>query len=192
LAASVAARSVSLKVCSVPSASPDRQLFAPRSRSVIVPSVEDVVPILDLNGARVHANQRPAGTLKTCTKCCPIRISVRSTPRSSRPETVNRLAGQVQTSIGSESHLSSNGSRRCHPTWASRLRRTKALRHNRAYAPPEDAQRVTAHRMVLVVALHNLPKPYADVTHAMVLPMLCLDDIQLRNHPLLRCNAPDV
>jgi hypothetical protein len=48
--------------------------------------------------------------------------------------------------------------------------------------------------MVLVIALHNLPKPYADLTRTMVLPVLklCLDDIELRNHPLLRRNAPDV
>ena len=65
-----------------------------------------------------------------------------------------------------------------------------------AYAPPEDAQltRVTGHRVVLVVALHNLPKPYADLTRAMVLPVLklSLDNADLRNHPLLRRNAPDI
>ena len=48
--------------------------------------------------------------------------------------------------------------------------------------------------MVLVVALHNLPKPLADLTRTMVFPVLklCLDDIELRNHPLLRRNAPDI
>jgi len=48
--------------------------------------------------------------------------------------------------------------------------------------------------MVLVIALHNLSEPSADLTRAMVLPALklCLDDIELRNHPLLRRNAPDV
>jgi hypothetical protein len=48
--------------------------------------------------------------------------------------------------------------------------------------------------MVLVIALHNLPKPCADVTRAMMLPILklCLDDMELRSHPLLRSNAPDV
>jgi hypothetical protein len=65
-----------------------------------------------------------------------------------------------------------------------------------ADTPPEDAQlgRVTGHRVVLVVALHNLPKPCAGLTRAMVLPVLklCLDAIELRNHPLLRRNAPDV
>jgi hypothetical protein len=42
-----------------------------------------------------------------------------------------------------------------------------------AYALPENAQlaRVTGHRMVLVVTLHNLPKPHADLTHTMVLPV---------------------
>src|SRR5262249_30778960 len=48
--------------------------------------------------------------------------------------------------------------------------------------------------MVLVVALHNLSEPDADLTRAMVLPALklCLEDIELRNHPLLRRNAPVV
>ena len=48
--------------------------------------------------------------------------------------------------------------------------------------------------MVLVIALYNLSEPSADLTRAMVLPALklCLDDIELRNHPLLRRNAPDV
>jgi hypothetical protein len=48
--------------------------------------------------------------------------------------------------------------------------------------------------MVLVVALHNLPKPCADFTRTMMLPVLkfCLDDIELRNHPLLRGDTPDV
>jgi hypothetical protein len=48
--------------------------------------------------------------------------------------------------------------------------------------------------MVLVVALRNLPKPCADFTRAMMLPILklCLDDIEFRNHSLLRRNAPDV
>jgi hypothetical protein len=48
--------------------------------------------------------------------------------------------------------------------------------------------------MVLVIALHNLPKPWADVTRAMMLPILklCLDDMELRNHSLLRRHAPDL
>ena len=62
--------------------------------------------------------------------------------------------------------------------------------------PPEDTQlsRVTGYRVVLVVALHNLPEPCADFTRAMMLPVLklCLHDIELRNHPLLRRNPPDV
>ena len=48
--------------------------------------------------------------------------------------------------------------------------------------------------MVLVVALHDLPKPCADLTRTMMLPglKLSLDRFQLRNHPLLRRNAPDI
>jgi len=48
--------------------------------------------------------------------------------------------------------------------------------------------------MVWVVALHNLPKPCADVPRTMMLPVLklCLDDSELRNHPLLRGEASDV
>src|SRR5215475_15484212 len=65
-----------------------------------------------------------------------------------------------------------------------------------AYATPEDAQLtgVTGHSMVLVITLHDLPKPCADLTRTMMLPMskLCLDDIELRNHSLLRRRAPDV
>jgi hypothetical protein len=65
-----------------------------------------------------------------------------------------------------------------------------------AYATPEDAQLtgVTGHSMVLVVTLHDLPKPCADFTRTMMLPVLklCLDKVELRNHPLLRRNAPDV
>jgi hypothetical protein len=65
-----------------------------------------------------------------------------------------------------------------------------------AYATPEDAQLtgVAGHSMVLVVALHNLPKPCADLTRTMMLPglKLWLDDLELRHHPLLRRDAPDV
>src|SRR5215469_11307804 len=48
--------------------------------------------------------------------------------------------------------------------------------------------------MVLVVALHNLPKPCTDFTRAMMLPLfkLCLDEIELRDHPHLRRSAPNV
>jgi hypothetical protein len=48
--------------------------------------------------------------------------------------------------------------------------------------------------MVSVVTLNNLPKPSADLTRAMVLAVLklCLDGLELGNHPLLRRNAPDV
>ena len=60
----------------------------------------------------------------------------------------------------------------------------------------EEAQLidVAGHRVVLVVAVDNLPKPYADLTRTMVLPVLklCLDNADLRNHPLLRRNAPDI
>jgi hypothetical protein len=53
---------------------------------------------------------------------------------------------------------------------------------------------VTGNCMVLVVALHNLPKPCAHLTRTMMLTVLKLrlDSFQLRNHPLLRRNAPDV
>jgi hypothetical protein len=48
--------------------------------------------------------------------------------------------------------------------------------------------------MVLVVALHNLPEPCADIPRTMMLPVLklCLYDVELRNHPLLRGEAPDI
>ena len=53
---------------------------------------------------------------------------------------------------------------------------------------------VTGNCMVLVVDRHNLPKPCADLTRTMMLPRLklSLDRFQLRGHPLLRRNAPDV
>ena len=45
-----------------------------------------------------------------------------------------------------------------------------------ANTTPEDAQlpRVAGHRMVLVIALNNLPKPCAELPRAMVLPVLKL------------------
>lgn len=48
--------------------------------------------------------------------------------------------------------------------------------------------------MVLVVDRYNLPKPCADLTRTMMLLRLklSLDRFQLRGHPLLRRNAPDV
>jgi hypothetical protein len=48
--------------------------------------------------------------------------------------------------------------------------------------------------MVLVVALHNLLEPCADVPRTMMLPVLklCLYDVELRNHPLLGGEAPDM
>ena len=59
----------------------------------------------------------------------------------------------------------------------------------------EDAQlsRVTRNRMVLVVSQHGLPKPGTDLARTMMLPALkfSLDGIELRDHPLLRCNPPD-
>jgi hypothetical protein len=65
-----------------------------------------------------------------------------------------------------------------------------------AYATPEDAQLtgVSGHSMVLVVALHDLPEPCADLTRTMMFPVLklCLYDVELRNHPLLRGEAPDI
>jgi hypothetical protein len=48
-----------------------------------------------------------------------------------------------------------------------------------AYAAPEDAHltRVAGYSMVLVIALHDLSEPSADLTRAMVLPplKLCLE-----------------
>ena len=48
--------------------------------------------------------------------------------------------------------------------------------------------------MVLVVALHNPPKPLAHLTRTMMPPALklSLDRLELRNHSLLRRHAPDV
>jgi hypothetical protein len=47
--------------------------------------------------------------------------------------------------------------------------------------------------MVLVVAQHNLPKPYTDLGRAMMLPALklSLNGFKLRDHPLLRRDPPD-
>ena len=65
-----------------------------------------------------------------------------------------------------------------------------------AYATPKDAQLtgVAGHSMVLVVALHDLPKPCTDLTRTMMFPVLklCLYDVELRDHPLLRGDAPDI
>src|SRR5215510_11888420 len=65
-----------------------------------------------------------------------------------------------------------------------------------AYATPEDAQLtgVTGHSMVLVITLHDLPKPCAALTRMMMFPVLKLGlhDGELRNHPLLRGDSPDI
>jgi hypothetical protein len=65
-----------------------------------------------------------------------------------------------------------------------------------AYATPVDTQltRVPRNRMVLVVTQHNPPKPFAHVGRAIVPPILklSLDDFELRDHPLLRRDPPDV
>ena len=47
--------------------------------------------------------------------------------------------------------------------------------------------------MVLVVAVHDLPKPCTNLTNTIMLPAekLCLDGFQLRNHSLFRRNPPD-
>ena len=62
-------------------------------------------------------------------------------------------------------------------------------------AMSEGAQliEVAGDSMVLVVAGDNLPKPYTDLTGAIMLPALklSLDGFQLRNHPLLRSDSPD-
>src|SRR5450631_3170662 len=52
---------------------------------------------------------------------------------------------------------------------------------------------VSGHSVVLVVAGNNLPKPYAGLTGAIMLPALklSLDGFQLRNHPQLRSDSPD-
>jgi hypothetical protein len=55
-----------------------------------------------------------------------------------------------------------------------------------AYAAPEDAQlaRVPRNRMVLAITRYNLPKPSADVSRAIILPMpkFSLDNSKLRDH----------
>ena len=62
-------------------------------------------------------------------------------------------------------------------------------------AMSEGAQliEVAGDSMVLVVAGDNLPKPYTDLTGAIMLPALklSLDGFKLRNHPLLRSDSPD-
>ena len=59
----------------------------------------------------------------------------------------------------------------------------------------EDAQlrRVPWNSMVLVVAQHNLAKPFTDRGHTMMLSALKLglDGFELRDHSLLRRNPPD-
>ena len=59
----------------------------------------------------------------------------------------------------------------------------------------EDAQlrRVPWNNMVLVVAQHNLAKPFTDRGHTMMLSALKLglDGFELRDHSLLRRNPPD-
>src|SRR5260370_34415189 len=59
----------------------------------------------------------------------------------------------------------------------------------------EDAQLidVAGDSMVLVVAGDHTPKPYTDLTGAIMLtaPELSLDDLELRNHSLFRSNSPD-
>ena len=62
-------------------------------------------------------------------------------------------------------------------------------------ASSEDAQLidVTGHSMVLVIADDHLPKPYTNLTSAIMLPALklSLDGFQLRNHALFRSDSPD-
>ena len=59
----------------------------------------------------------------------------------------------------------------------------------------EEAQLidVAGHSMVLVVAGDHTPKPYTDLTGAIMLTALKLnlDGFELRNHTLLRCDPPD-
>jgi hypothetical protein len=62
-------------------------------------------------------------------------------------------------------------------------------------ALPEGAQLIDipGNSMVLVVAVDDLPKPYTNLTDAIMLPAekLNLDGLQLRNHSLFRRNPPD-
>ena len=62
-------------------------------------------------------------------------------------------------------------------------------------ALPEGAQLtdIPGNSMVLVVASDHLPKPCTDLTDTIMLPAekLNLDDLQLRNHSLIRRNPPD-
>ena len=62
-------------------------------------------------------------------------------------------------------------------------------------ASSEDAQLidVAGDSMVLVVAGDNTPKPYTDLTGAIMLAALklSLDGFELRNHSLLRSDPPD-
>src|SRR5271169_476070 len=62
-------------------------------------------------------------------------------------------------------------------------------------ALPEGAQLpdISGHRVVLVVAVDDLPKPCTDLARASMHPAakLDLDGLELRNHPLLRRNTPD-
>src|SRR5271157_909434 len=62
-------------------------------------------------------------------------------------------------------------------------------------ALPEGAQLpdISGHRVVLVVAVDDLPKPCTDLARASMHPAakLDLDGLELRNHPLLRRNPPD-
>src|SRR6516164_4272193 len=62
-------------------------------------------------------------------------------------------------------------------------------------ALPEGAQLsgISGHCVVLVVAVNDLPKPSTNLAWASMHPAakLDLDGLQLRNHPLLRCDAPD-
>jgi hypothetical protein len=59
----------------------------------------------------------------------------------------------------------------------------------------EEAQLidVAGYSMVLVVAGDHTPKPYADLTGAIMLTALTLslDDLELRNHSLFRSDSPD-
>jgi hypothetical protein len=52
---------------------------------------------------------------------------------------------------------------------------------------------VAGNGVVLVIAVHDLPKPCTNLTDTIMLPAekLCLDGFQLRNHSLFRRNPPD-
>ena len=62
-----------------------------------------------------------------------------------------------------------------------------------AFAEEAQLIDVAGHRMVLVVAGDHTPKPYTNLTGAIMLTAskFSLDGLELRNHSLFRSNPPD-